>query len=165
MADQKRSELVQLLRHVLETLSEEEQQEVLSSVKKSDGVPISTFGSGLSSLEIVVRVMRDSHHHSFKDIARVLNRKLPTIYTTYHKSHKKFKLPLDVSDRSILIPFSLFHDRTYSILEAIVAYLKEKEGLTVVRIAALLHRDYNTIQTVYRRHEKKRKAHTGGGDS
>jgi hypothetical protein len=160
---QKRSELVQLLRHVLETLSEEEQQDVLSAVKKSDGVPISAFSSGLSSLEIVVRVMRDSRHQSFKEIARILNRKLPTVYTTYQKAHKKHRQPLDVSDRSILIPFSLFHDRTYSILEAIVAYLKEKEGLTVVRIAALLHRDYNTIQTVARRHAMKTTRR--GGDS
>lgn len=159
----KRLELVQLLGRVLETLSDDEQQEVLSHARqKADGIPISTFRAKLSSLEIIVRYLRDVSHKSFKEIAVILNRKLPTIYTTYQKSHKKYQPILDVSDRSVLIPFSVVHDRTYSILENIVAYLKEKEQLSITQISVLLHRDYNTIQTVYRRYRAKNAANGHG---
>ena len=151
--DHKRSELVQLLSHVLETLSEDEQQDVLSHVQqKKDGVPISAFRATLSSLEIVVRYLRDVRRKQFKEIATILNRKLSTIYTTYQKSQKKYPHSLDCSDRSVILPLSIARDRTYSVLENIVAYLKEKESLSFTQISVLLHRNYSTVQTVYRRY-------------
>ena len=57
--------------------------------------------------------------------------------------------------RNIPIPSNIFIDRSISVLEAIVKYLKEKKGLTYHEIAVLLNRDDRTIWTVYQRARKK----------
>ena len=58
---------------------------------------------------------------------------------------------------SIAVPTSILRDRTLSVLEAIVEYLKEHEQLSFHQIAKLLNRDDRTIWTVYRRAKQKRK--------
>jgi hypothetical protein len=55
----------------------------------------------------------------------------------------------------ITIPTKIFHDRTLSVLEAIVSYLKEKQ-MTYHEIAILLNRNDRTIWTVYDRARKKK---------
>ena len=55
----------------------------------------------------------------------------------------------------ILIPSNIFKDRSLSVLEAIVKYLKEKRNLTYHQIAELVDRDDRTIWTVYNRVIKK----------
>lgn len=63
----------------------------------------------------------------------------------------------DVPSSHVLIPTSVFRDRTLKVLESLVEYLKESEGLTYHQIAKLLNRDDRTIWTVYQRAKKKRK--------
>lgn len=58
---------------------------------------------------------------------------------------------------SIPIPSSIFCDRSLSVLEVLVAYLKDQKHLTFHEIARLLNRDDRTIWTVYTRGKKKRK--------
>ncbi len=60
-----------------------------------------------------------------------------------------------VSKIALLVPLSLLRDRSVSILESIVKYLKEKKKLTYHEIAVLLNRDDRTIWTVYNRARKK----------
>jgi len=57
--------------------------------------------------------------------------------------------------RNISIPSHILTDRSVSVLEAIVKYLKEKKNLTYHEIAVLLNRDDRTIWTVYQRARKK----------
>jgi len=59
------------------------------------------------------------------------------------------------SDIWINIPSYIFKDRTLSVLEAIVKYLKEDRMLLYHDIAVLLKRDDRTIWTVYSRVKKK----------
>lgn len=61
------------------------------------------------------------------------------------------------SPESVPIPSSIFHDRSLSVLEVLVAYLKDQKQLTFHEIARLLNRDDRTIWTVYTRGKKKRK--------
>ena len=56
-----------------------------------------------------------------------------------------------------MIPSSILRDRTISVLEAIVEYLKDKKQLTYHEIALLLNRNDRTIWTCYHRVQKKRK--------
>ncbi len=58
---------------------------------------------------------------------------------------------------SVPIPSSVFRDRSLSVLEAMVEYLKDQQHLTFHEIAVLLNRDDRTIWTVYSRAGKKRK--------
>ena len=60
-----------------------------------------------------------------------------------------------VKKRNISIPSNILTDRSVSVLEAIVKYLKEKKRLTYHEIAVLLNRDDRTIWTVYQRARKK----------
>jgi len=57
---------------------------------------------------------------------------------------------------SIPIPSSIFRDRSLSVLEVMVEYLKDQKQMTFHEIAALLNRDDRTIWTVYHRVKKKR---------
>ena len=59
-------------------------------------------------------------------------------------------------EKEILIPSTVFLDRSLSVLEAMVEYLKEKRGLTYHEIAVFLNRDDRTIWTCYNRAMKKR---------
>ena len=53
------------------------------------------------------------------------------------------------------IPLEILRDRTVSVLESIVEYLKNK-GLSFHEIGLLLNRDERNIWTVYNRAKKKR---------
>lgn len=57
---------------------------------------------------------------------------------------------------NFIIPTFIFHDDRLSVLEAIVAYLKEKENLTYHEIGIILNRDERNIWTEYARSKKKR---------
>ena len=58
---------------------------------------------------------------------------------------------------NIDIPIFIFRDRSLSVLEVIVEYLKDKLNLNYHEIAVLLNRDDRTIWTCYNRAKKKRK--------
>ena len=104
----------------------------------------------------LTKYLRENEYKSFKEIAKILNREPSTIYNTYNNSKRKYKQALDVSDASIIIPFTIFNDRNYSVLESIAAYLKDKLNLSFKQISSYLNRNYNTVKTVYRRyHEEK----------
>jgi len=135
-------------------LNEKEKNEVLN-VLQGEGIPISAFRANLSGLEIIVRYLKETKKKPFKEISGILNRKPSTIYGTYYKSRKKFKGSLDISDISIKIPYDIFSDRKYSVLELIVAYLEGEKGISKTQISLLLHKSINTIKTVHRRFKVK----------
>ncbi len=60
-------------------------------------------------------------------------------------------------ENNINIPIHIFQDRTLSVLETIVEYLKEKLKLNYHEIGVLLNRDERTIWTCYHRAKEKRK--------
>jgi len=55
-----------------------------------------------------------------------------------------------------IVPTYILKDRSVSVLEAIVEYLKDNENLSYHEIALLINRDDRTIWTVYSRVKKKR---------
>ena len=151
-----KEELVRRVSDILFSLNAEEKKDVLKEVLsvKEEGIPISAFKARLSCLEIVVKYLKENMDMSFKEISELLNRRLSTLYNTYNNSKIKFKSSLNVFDKSIVIPLSIFSDRNYSMLESLVAYLVN-EGYSLVKISSLLGKKYNTIKTVYRRHKIK----------
>ncbi len=56
----------------------------------------------------------------------------------------------------IMLPTHIFRNTSLSVLESIVEYLKEHQGLGFREIAILLDRDERNIWTVYNRCLKKR---------
>jgi hypothetical protein len=59
----------------------------------------------------------------------------------------------------IVIPTTIFCDRSLSFLEALVEYLKRQLNLSYHEIAMLTNRDERNIWTLYHRAEKKRTEH------
>lgn len=154
MDEIKREAVVYHLNQLLNTLlSPTEKNDIVQHLLPAEhqGIPISAFRAPLAGLEIIVKYLREQEHYSLKAIALLLNRKPTTIYTTYAHASKKYAPLLDTSDFSLVIPYSLFSQRTYSVLESIVKYLKEQKHLPLPKIALLLHRKYSTIKTVYQR--------------
>jgi hypothetical protein len=151
-----RKELINRISDLLFSLSSEEKKEILTEVLsiKQEGIPISAFKAKLSCLEIVVRYLKDDSGMSFKEISKLLNRRLSTLYNTYNNSQLKYKSSLNVFDTSIVIPFDIFSNRKYSMLESVVAYLVSS-GYSLVKISSLLGKNYNTVKTVYRRYKIK----------
>ncbi len=154
---EEKQELIKQVSNMLGSLTLDEKREILKDVlePKKTGIPISVFRVRLSGLGIIIKYLKEVENKSFKEISRILNRKLSTLYNTYTKSKIKFKDSLDVSDSSIAIPFDIFKNRKYSILESIVVYLKDKQGLSFAQISLLLNKNYSTIKTVYRRYKLK----------
>jgi hypothetical protein len=57
----------------------------------------------------------------------------------------------------ILVPSFIFRDRSVSILEGLVEYMKDEKGYTYHEIGRLLNRNERTIWTCYSRAKQKRK--------
>jgi predicted transcriptional regulator len=55
------------------------------------------------------------------------------------------------------IPSFVFKDRTLSVLEVMVEYLRDNKKMKFHEIASIINRDDRTVWTVYRRAKLKRK--------
>ena len=128
-------------------------------VREEIKVPISVFNNDyLSSLENIVKYLRENLLLSFKQIGSLTNRNQIALAVTYRNAKKKMESRFVVEEISpYSIPVSILQDRNISVLENIVVYLKDTFGLTYHNIAVLLNRDDRTIWTVYQRAKKKKK--------
>ncbi|MBI2541333.1 hypothetical protein HYV80_01310 [Candidatus Woesearchaeota archaeon] len=122
-------------------------------------VPISVFKNDyLSSLENIVKYLRENLLLSFRQIGALTNRNGIALAVTYRNAKKKMPAKFVVEEISpYSIPVSILKDRNISVLENIAAYLKDTFGLNYHSIAVLLNRDDRTIWTVYQRAKKKKK--------
>ncbi len=57
---------------------------------------------------------------------------------------------------TVIIPVSVLSNRSLSLLESVIEYLKDSQGMNYHEIAVLLNRDDRTIWTCYNRACKKR---------
>lgn len=57
----------------------------------------------------------------------------------------------------VMIPSYILRDRSVSILEVIVEYLKDQKSMNYHEIGILLNRNERTVWTCYTRAKKKRK--------
>ncbi len=128
-------------------------------VKEEVKIPISVFKNDyLSSLENIVKYLRENLLLSFKQIASLTNRNEIALAVTYRNAKRKLAEKFVVTEISpYSIPVTILKDRSLSVLENVVAYLKDTFGLAYHKIAVLLNRDDRTIWTVYQRAKKKKK--------
>ncbi len=121
-------------------------------------IPISVFKNDhLSSLETIVKYLRENLLLSYKQIGSLTNRDNVALAVSYRNAKKKLESKLIASEIHLYpIPVKILQDRKLSVLENIVSYLKDSFGLTYHKIALLLNRDDRTIWTVYQRANKKK---------
>ena len=113
----------------------------------------------LSFLESIVVYLKEVHKLSYHEIALQTNRDERNIWTIYQRAVKKLGselLSIPVEIPLIFIPLSVVKDRTLSILEIVVYYLKLQTSLTNHQIAILLNRSDKTIHTAYSRARQKK---------
>jgi Mn-dependent DtxR family transcriptional regulator len=121
-----------------------------------DMIPVSIFDNKeLSCLEAIAKYMKENLYFGSGKIAKLLNRNISTISSTYLKAKKKMPSEFVVKESKYFIPLTEISNRKFSVLESIVKFLKEKCSLGNNEIAKLLKRDSRTIWTVYARARKK----------
>lgn len=127
-----------------------DQSSLVLSSSKEILLPLSILKNN-SSLEAIVKYLKEILNLKYSEIALLLNRNQRTIWVTYANSKKKNVL-LDLDNSSeIFLPLNVFISRRFSILEAIVFYLKVNRALSFNQISLLLGKNYQTIWTIYRR--------------
>ena len=120
----------------------------------------------LSSLESIVKFLRENHSLSYKEIGILLHRNPKTLAVTYaasrrKKSEKFFSNTLTVSPLSKSrssssatdsIPITIFDD-TLSVLESVCFYLKSQTSSdnSYAKIARMIGKDQRTVWTVCHR--------------
>ena len=138
----------------LKSLHEVSEHEIFR--KKEAAIPAGIFDNdALSSLEAIVKYLKDAQKIRFAKIAKLLNRSSKTIWATYHNAAKKMPSPFGLVSTEILIPVSVFADRKFSTLESLVGFIKDLD-YSNHEVALMLHLDDRTIWTVYDRVKKKR---------
>jgi len=119
-------------------------------------IPVSIFDNDkLSSLEAIIKYLKENLYFGSGKIAKILNRNISTISSTYGKAKSKLSSEFAIGDSKYFIPVEEISSRRFSVLESIVKFLKEKYSLSNNQIAKLLNRDSKTIWTVYARAKKK----------
>jgi len=111
-------------------------------VKEEVKVPISVFKNEyLSSLETIVKYLRENLLLSFRQIGALTNRNEIALAVTYRNAKKKLAEKFVIEEISpYYIPVTILQDRNISVLENVVSYLKDTFGLSYHKIALLLNR-------------------------
>jgi len=124
--------------------------------RKEVSIPAGVFGNDeLSSLEAIVKYLKEELKLKFSKIGKLLNRSSKTIWATYHNSLRKMPSSFGLVSRDIMIPASALSDRSYSTLESVVGFIKNLD-YSNHEVALMLHLDDSTIWTVYAKVKKKR---------
>ncbi len=131
--------------------------------EKYVSVPVGLFNTSLSPLEALVLYIYTKFLLSQQQISALLDRDPTTIWTTLHNAQQKispaqFKAQFGrLAENQLLVPLSVFADRSLSILEHLCIYLREEHEMSNREIARLIGKDDRTIWTVVSRAKKKRK--------
>ncbi len=115
-------------------------------------IPLSIFNRKLSSLESIVKYLKEDMGQPNKKIAALLRRSPQNIWITYRNSAKKHPERLFVRESRHDIPICVFEGEL-TMLETIVSYLKG--FFTVSEIANIISRDKKTVATIIFRIKRK----------
>ena len=144
------SEVIKLLKKNFEANTDE------INIPFEINIPLNIFKTcELSSLEVIVKYLRENHRLTFRKIGELTGRSKVSLCVTYRNSLKKHKETFVEISSAYNIPVSILKNRKKSVLENLVFYLKQNFNLTYHNIAILLNRNDRTIWTVYQRALKK----------
>src|SRR3989344_6552705 len=130
--------------------------ELLNKLEEKEAlIPVTVFSEELSSLETIVKYLRENLELSCKEIAKITKRSVKTIYQAYNSANEKARKKFEIKKAKYYIPASALTNRKLGVLESIVKFLKESYELNYSEIGRLLGRDPRTIWTAYRRGKEK----------
>jgi DNA-directed RNA polymerase specialized sigma24 family protein len=129
---------------------------ILEEIEKRErSIPTSVFNQKLSPLETISKFLRENRRLTIKSIAKLTQRSEKTVWQALDAAKQKMPEPLVVDFTKPCFPIPKLKDRSLSILENVVLYLKDELNLKYSEIAELLSRDDRTIWTVYSRAKEK----------
>lgn len=147
-------DLISLFISELKSLHNVSEQEIIG--KGEVCVPVGVFDNDfLSSLEAIVKYLKEELKLKFSKIGKLLNRSNKTVWATYNKAAGKMPSSFGAVSRDIMIPVSAISNRSFSTLESVVGFIKTL-GYSNHEVAVMLHLDDRTIWTVYDRVKAKR---------
>ncbi len=118
-------------------------------------IPLSVLSqTELSSLEAIVKYLREEEGLTNSKVAMLLFRSPASIWITYRNALAKSPKRLTPSESELFIPTGIFVGKL-SVLECIATYLHDDKGFSYKKIAELLKRDARTIWTVHARARRK----------
>lgn len=120
-------------------------------------VPITLIAQQqIGSLEAVCHHLR-TQGLRYAEIAILLNRDPRTIWVSCWNARQRLSgRALASQPGDLRIPLAIFANRQLGILEAVVVYLREEQGMKPWQIAQLLKRDPRVIATVWQCARRKR---------
>ena len=136
-------------------------KEIIKSLSGQVLLPISIFVHQLGCLEAIVKYLRENLNLGFREIAQQLKKSQANIRVSYSNSNKKHASAFETIDvlkgsGQIFVPVKIFSSAKFSMLEALVKFLKEDLELKFCEISKLIGRDQRTVWTVYRRAVSKK---------
>lgn len=120
-------------------------------------IPVEVFSTVLSPAEAPVKWLKEEHGLTLSEIGRLINRDQRGIWGAYARTRRKLPAPFRIRETACEIPVSILSDRSRSILEHVVTYLKDERKFTPSHICALLNKRPSTIWTAYQRSRRKLK--------
>lgn len=138
---------VEFLQQKYNLSPEEIRQELLT-----EKIPVEAFANETTPLQTVTHYLAVVYNKTPKEISQTLGRTTTEVNKFLVASKGA---PTPPRTGTIMLPVSLFSDRSLSASEHLVAYL-ESQGLTVAEIAVKLSKAEPTIWTLHYRIAKKR---------
>lgn len=129
---------------------------ILNKLNNDFLIPVSIFTKQLSSLEIICKYLKEEKNLKNIEIASLIDRSSKSVWQAYNSSKKKYPKKFKIINSKYFIPISILKNKNLTVLENIVAYLKQFHNLNYSTIAKLLKRDDRTIWTVWHNVLKKR---------
>jgi DNA-binding CsgD family transcriptional regulator len=118
-------------------------------------IPLSIFSNDrLSTLEAVVKYLRENEHLSNSKVAKILNRTPASVWITYRNAARKLAKTFALKRSGSGIPTSAF-TAGLSPLESVAYHLHETSRMSYAKIGRLLNRDERTVWTACSRARKK----------
>ncbi|MBU2561230.1 MAG: hypothetical protein KKD17_02950 [Nanoarchaeota archaeon] len=122
-------------------------------------IPASIFSSsansGLSTLEIIVKYLRENVRMRNKKVATLLGRTPASVWITYRNASRKSSKRMSAEKTDIFIPTSVVSEKALAVLEGVSLYLHQHYHMRYNEIAKLLDRDQRTIWTACSRAKRK----------
>lgn len=116
-------------------------------------VPAYIFSGNLSPAEALSKFLKENLGMDYGEIAEAVGRGKKSVWANYKRAAKKMPWKFEVEE-GISIPLSAFK-KELSMLEGIVAYLKDSKKMKGAEIAKLLNKAPANIWTIYNRSLRK----------
>ena len=132
-------------------------EEILNSIEEERtlNIPVSIFSTELGGLEALCKYLKENMNMTYHEAALLVKRNERTVWTAYQKASEKRPEGFAIDEDVITLPISAFSNDKLTVMESLVAYLKEK-GIKYSEIGRMLNRDQRNIWTIYSHGMKKK---------